>query len=797
MLVSLNWLREYVDFDLTPEELGHRLTMAGIELGSIERIGENWENVFVGRVTALAPHPDADRLRLATVDLSTEQLTVVCGAPNVAVGQNIAFAKVGARLTDPKTGETERLKAARIRGVRSEGMVCSEQELGMGDDHSGIIVLPEDAPVGQSLETYMGDTVLELEVTSNRPDCLGMLGVAWEVAAIMGSTVRMPQTDYEDNGTSIAERASAEIVDTDLCSRYTATLVEGLTVGPSPRWMQERLKAVGLRPINNLVDVTNYVLMEYGQPLHAFDFATLAEGKIVVRRAQPQEKMTTIDGEERELKGDDLVIADARVPVALAGIMGGGTTEVLDTTTTVLLESATFSNLAIRRTSAGQRLRTEASLRFEKGLNPELAVQALLRATRLLVEVGGGTAFANLLDAYPARSEPPSIALDNARVRRVLGVEVPRQMMMQAFASLGLEAREVDQDTVEVTPPFWRTDLAIPEDLIEELARTIGYDSIPTTLPSGAFPPHVPDPMGELKATLRRALVGAGMQEAITYSLVSKELLDQTAPSSAPQPIRVRNPLTVEQEYMRTTLRGSLLKTFAANQRTTEGGLRLFELGRTYLRRDGGLPDEREVLAAIIGGPRATLSWQHEEGAMDFFDAKGVLEHALSEIGVTPTFQVGNEPRFHPGRTAGVQVGGELAGLVAEVHPNLLRQLDIDTDPVAYFEIDLATILPHVDEARYVAATRYPGVVRDLAFLVDEDNPSGPVEQIMREFPSVANVTLFDIYTGERVPEGKKSVAFRLLYQNPTRTLTDAEVDIAQTQLLEKVQRETGAVLRG
>ena len=796
MRVSLKWLKEYVDFDLAAEDLAHRLTMAGIEVGSIEQIGQDWENVYVGHVTSVDTHPNADRLRLATVDLGEEKITVVCGAPNIAPKQNIAFAKIGALLTDSDTGEKSRLKAARIRGIPSEGMVCSERELGLGEDHSGILVLPEDAPIGIPLETYMGDIIFDLDVTPNRPDCFGMLGIAWEVAAITGNPVNVPKNAFAETDTPISKRVSVDIMDPDLCLRYTATLIDDLKIGPSPVWMQQRLIAAGFRPINNLVDITNYVMMEYGQPLHAFDFSTLTGGKVIVRRGKTNEPMTTLDGEERTLSTDDLIIADAEHPVGLAGIIGGGPSEVTETTTSVLLESATFAHTAIRRTSSMQRVRTEASLRFEKGLNPELSIQALRRATELFVNLADGKPAKGYIDEYPGMVTIEPIQLGKNHIKRVLGIEISIEEAISIFTRLGLQASTTNPETIEVKPPFWRSDLAIPEDLIEELARTIGYDVIPITLPISPFPSHEPDPMGDLKNQIRHLMIGAGLQEIITYSLVSEEMLNLTAPENLFTPVRIWNPQSEEQEYLRTTLRANLLKTFSLNQRNVESGLKLFEIGRIYGKRDNELPEEREILAAILGGQRSELSWQGEDRDIDFFDAKGLLEHILGHFNIVATFEAAQDPVFHPGRSAVIIVENTPVGHLAEMHPNLNKKFEIDTEPVAYFELDIEAILPHIHDGNYQPATRFPAVVRDLSFIVDTETPSGSIHEMIRTFPSVVSVVLFDIYSGDQIPSGKKSCAFRVMYQNPTRTLTDDEVDIAQRQLLEKLQREIGATLR-
>ncbi|MFC1926712.1 phenylalanine--tRNA ligase subunit beta, partial [Chloroflexota bacterium] len=437
MKVSLNWLKDYINISLPIKELAHKLTMAGAEVDGLEATGGNWENIFIGQVEAINNHPDAERLRLATVSLGDESITVVCGAPNLEVGQKVPFARVGATLIDGHSGKSAKLKPAKIRGVRSEGMVCSEMELGISDSHEGIMVLPPDAPVGKPLSEYIGDTVLDIKITPNRPDCLSVIGIAREMAALTGEPVQLPDITYDEQGTPVQDMVSVEIYDPDLCPRYCASLVTGVKIGPSPSWMQQRLLACGMRPISNIVDITNYVMLAYGQPLHAFNFPTLRGGKIIVRRAKAGEVIFSLDGVERTLEPEMLVIADEKEPVAIAGVMGGADTEVTEGTTSILLESANFNHTSIRYTSANLRLRSEASIRFDKGLSPELTVHALRRATGLLLELAGGQAASGIIDVYPGKAEKGPVQLPLERVSQVLGVELPTERIVEVLDSLG------------------------------------------------------------------------------------------------------------------------------------------------------------------------------------------------------------------------------------------------------------------------------------------------------------------------------------------------------------------------
>jgi phenylalanyl-tRNA synthetase beta chain len=799
MKVSLNWLKDYVNISLSAKELAGRLTMSGNEVGRIDVVGGSWEHVFVGQVTALDKHPNADRLKLVTIDLGTERMTVVTGAPNMEVGQKVPFAKVGARLIDGHTGEVAELKPAKIRGVKSEGMACSEKELGISDSHQGIMILPSDAPVGVPLSQYLGDTIYDIKVTPNRADCLSVIGIAREVAALTSQPTHIPDPSYAEEGEPIHNFISVEIADPHLCSRYCASLVTGVKIGPSPQWMQQRLIAGGMRPISNVVDITNYVMLEYGQPLHSFDYSQIRGKKIIVRRAQNDEILYTLDNMERNLNPDMLVIADQKEPVALAGVMGGANTEVIDPTTSILLESANFNNISIRRTSIKLNLRSEASSRFERGVSPELAPIALRRATQLLLELAGGKAAKGIADVYPGKREPKPVLLPKERVSRVLGLELSTERIQKVLESLGFGCKAAGTSgDLMVTIPYWRTDVRMADDLVEEIARIIGYDEIPTTLLSSQIPQQVPAPMLSLKEQVRDLLVGCGMQEVITYSLVSQATLDKVDPRHKLGPaLRVANPMSLEQEYLRTSLRPGLLAAFASNEKHEKDGIKLFEVSRVYLHRANDLPEEREMLVGILGGPRLERSWLAGEDTLDFFDAKGILETVLNRLKVKVSFQPAEDQILLAGKTAEVIVGGERIGVVGEVHPKTAALFDISTQPIILFEIDLVKLLSSTSAVyRYRPIPRFPGNTRDIALIVDNSLAASRVQEVIESFPLVDQVTLFDVYSGEQVPPGKKSLAFSIRYQSRERTLTDEEVNKAHQQIIDRLQRDFGAILR-
>jgi phenylalanyl-tRNA synthetase beta chain len=642
MKVSLKWLKDYVDIKLTAGELAEKLTMVGLEVKGIQTTGGTWDDVVIGEVIALNPHPNADRLKLATVNIGTEQVTTVCGAPNISLGQRVTFAHVGARLIDPHTGEAVVLKPAKIRGVVSEGMVCSEKELGISESHEGILVLPPEAPIGVPLGAYLGDVILDLDVTPNRPDCLSVIGIAREIAALTGEPLRLPEIHYEETEESIDSFASVDIVDPDLCLRYCASLVNGIKLASSPSWLQQRLNNCGMRPINNVVDVTNYVMLEYGQPLHAFDYHKLRDRQIIVRRAGNGETITTLDGSKRALNPDVLVIADKEEAVAVAGIMGGLDSEVTDKTNTVVLESANFNQATIRQGCSHLRFQSEASMRFDKGLNSELPLLPLKRATQLLLELAGGRAAKGIIDVYPGRVEPKLISLTTREVKRLSGLKVNIAEILKVLKALGFECQEGDSGSqILVSVPYWRSDIKCSADLVEEVVRIIGYEKVPIIRLSSSLPRQesrlsLPAQRSNLREKLCNILTGVGFQEILTYSLVSLDKLQKLSPKLGLQipPLKVANPMTREQEYLRTSLRAGLLATLAHNQKFEQAGIRLFEIGKVFLPQGKDLPEEKEMLCAVLSGARAELSWQADKEVLNFFDAKGVVENILNQFGL-------------------------------------------------------------------------------------------------------------------------------------------------------------------
>ena len=799
MKVPLSWLKQYVDVDLPAQDLAHRLTMAGIEVGEVEVIG-GWSEVFVGHVTGVRPHPNADRLRLCVVSTGSEELEVVCGAPNVAAGQNICFAKAGANIYNTHTERHEVLEAAEIRGVESQGMICSAVELGLGDDHSGIIELPEDAPVGALLDDYLGDTVLDLELTPNRLDCLSVLGVAHEVAALTGKTVKEPETNYKEAGAPITEQIDISVGSPELCRRYTASLLQGVKIGPSPQWLQDRLTRAGLRPINNVVDVTNFVMLEYNQPLHSFDYDLIKDATVIVRRARPDEMLTTLDGVERKLTVENLVIADANDAIGIGGVIGGANSEISVNTVNVLLESATFDGTNNRKTAQTLGLRTEATLRFEKGLRPELAPIALRRATGLIQEVAGGTVAPGIVDVLSDEgADAPVVPLTGEKIRRMLGMEVDQKRVQETLDALGFTWESAGEFELKVTVPYWRNDVNIEEDLVEEVVRTIGYDSVPTTMLSSSIPFQQPVPVMGLRDQIKDLLASEGIQEVINYPLVTLQQLEQVEQlDPANLPMRVTNPMSADREYLRTTLRASLLATLAANQGHGAGPFRLFEAGRVFWPREGDLPDERETVAGVLAGLRHEPSWLEDDSLLDFYDAKGVVELVLNRLGVLATYEPSDDPSFHPGRCAVIKVEDAVIGVVGEVHPVVMDRLGLESPQVAAFELYLGPILAALpdEQQQFEPLPKYPSATRDLALVMPTDVDAGQVTRLILRHRGVNRADLFDIYAGENLAEGTKSLAFHVYFQARDRTLTNEEVNRSLDGLLRILERELKVTLR-
>jgi phenylalanyl-tRNA synthetase beta chain len=850
MKIPLKWLEEYVPLTVPVADLAERLTLAGLEVSGVrlyglpappglrvkhEESGPVWDRdkIVIAQVLEVDRHPDADKLKLPKVDYGHgRQKLLVTGAPNIHVGdrgQKVILALAGSVLFDghatPK--RLSQLRPTKIRGVPSDAMVCSSFELGIDEEHEGIILLEPEAPVGVPVADYLGDVVLELDITPNMARCLSLVGVAREVAALTGQTLVLPPHTVEASGPSIVGRATVAIADSRLAPRYAAALIEGVKIGPAPGWMQRRLTYAGMRPINNIVDITNYVMLEWGQPLHAFDYDALkrrAAGlppAIVVRPAAEGEVLRTLDGVERKLTPEMPVIADSAGPIALAGVMGGAETEVSNGTTNVLLESANFDSLTIRRTVRSLELPSEASTRFSRGIHPELVRPALARAAELMrlhAGVPGTVSVADgVVDVYPAPLAPRVIDLPLAEVRRILGVGLSREECARLLGALEFQVTATGPDVLRVVAPPHRLDIQEgPADLIEDLARLHGYDRLPATLLSDQLPAQETNEAVAFEERVRDRLVCAGLQEVITYSLTTPE---RDAPLHPPPAgyVTLRNPVSAERTVMRHSLLASVLEVAAANLRRAEE-VRLFEIGSIYLQgEEKQLPDEPRRLALVLSGRRGQESWadggKGQAPALDFFDLKGVVEALLADLHITSGRQADagyrpvQPPALHPGKAAELVVGGKALGFLGELHPRVAQAFEVDRNtpraaPVSVLvaELDLDGLRAAVPARHaYTPIGEFPAALRDIAVIVEEAVPAERVHTEIRAGGGdlLRDARLFDLYRGESIPAGHKSLAYALTYRADDRTLTDKEVDKAHKRIEDRLRHVLGAQIRG
>ena len=797
MNVTLNWLKAYIDFEFSPTELADRLTMLGIEVESVKHLGADLEGVVVGSVTSIRPHPNADKLVLCQVDTGgTEALQIVCGAPNVREGMLAPVATIGATLPVGLT-----IKRAKLRGETSEGMLCSEKELGFSDDAAGLMELSTGIPFGTPLSEALGldDIVFELEITPNRPDCLSLIGIAREIRAETGNSLKPPTVDLTESDINVQDLTSVTIDAPDLCPRYAARAIQGVKVTESPAWLQQRLESVGIGVINNIVDVTNFVLMEYGQPLHAFDYHKLTENRIVVRRAREGEHITTLDEVERELTPDMLVIADAEQPVALAGIMGGYDSEITEGTCDVLLESAYFNPSSVRATAKALGISTEASYRFERGADPGVVLAALDRASQLIAELADGTSCEGVVDVYPGQQPLTEIQLRPERVNFVLGTSLEASEMVQILNRLGFDV-DATGDIYHVTVPAFRADITREIDLIEEIARVHGYDNIPTTLPKGDIPVPAQDPKTEIRKRIKHFLLAAGMMEAVNYSFCDPNCFDKirlNPDDPLRNTLRLQNPLSPEMSVLRTTLTPGLLANAQHNRNHQIDTIALFEIGGVFVH--DGEEKEPERVAGVLAGQIGEGVYSDPYRPPDFFDIKGLVEEMLEVCGVVDwTLQKTDTSTFHPGRNAEVLLGDKRIGVFGEAHPEVLENYDLPYK--AYlFEFDLEGLTDVATFAkRFEPISVYPKVARDLAIVVDKeilsDMPTALIYTTGGD--SVDSVRLFDVYEGEQVPKGKKSLAYTITYHSATETLTDKAVNALHDEVVKGLNRELGAELR-
>lgn len=793
MNLPMSWLNDYMDIDVTPKEYSDRLTMTGSKVEGWENMGESVQNVVAGKVLTCEDHPDSDHLHVCTVDAGTgEILQIVCGAPNVKAGIIVPVALVGAVLPDGK------IKKGKLRGVESYGMLCSHDELGITEDmlgyepEYGILILPDDTKIGTDIKDIFGmnETVVEFEITSNRPDCFSIIGLARETAASFNKKFTIPEVKFNENSENIADIISVDVQDKDKCKRYCARMVKNVKIGPSPSWMQERLRACGVRPINNIVDITNYVLLEYGQPMHAFDLRDLQDNKIIVRRANDGEVIKTLDEQDRTLTSNDLVIADGGRAVAIAGVMGGFNSEVKDDTTTVIFESATFDGASVRLTAQRVGLRTESSSRYEKGLDYNNTVPAVKRACQLVEELGCGENVGGMIDVMGNVTDMQPLAFRPDKINAFLGTEIPTEDMVKYFDALEIK---VDLDKMTVTPPSFRPDLEGEADIAEEVARFYGYDKIPVTLLSGEATCGMKTERQQVQDRVNELLTAQGMYEIYTYTFTSPSIFDKLnipKDSEMRNVVKITNPLGEDTSVMRTTTIASMMDILSRNYNYRNPSAKLFEIGKIFIpTTDGELPNEPVKITMGMYGDN-----------VDFYDIKGICETMFAQLNVKNVKYeaVTDNPTFHPGRCAKISAGNKVIGIIGEIHPAVSRKYGIET-PVYIVELDFENVFLNIKtDIKFKELPKYPAVTRDIAMLVDKTVPVADIENVIKKASGkmLESLQLFDVYEGKQIPEGKKSVAYSAIYRSTDRSLTGDEVQKVFDKVVKNLENQIGAQLR-
>ncbi len=802
MIVSLSWLKEYVPIEMAPLDLAEELTMAGLEVEAVKDRYAYLQKVLVGRIADIRPHPNADKLQCCDVDLGDRTVAVVCGAPNLTIDTLAPLALPGTVFQNETV-----LTQGKIRGILSEGMLCSAGELGLGSDRSGLMPLakhlPVGAPLAQALE--LNDTVLEIDLTPNRPDCLSLIGIAREIAAIQKYPLRYPEVELSETTAQIDTYTSITIEAPNDCPRYAARLLDDITIAPSPFWLQDKLLSIGLRPINNIVDITNFVLMETGQPLHAFDFDHLAENRIVVRSARPGEKFVTLDQKERVLTEGMLLICDGQKPAAIAGVMGGLNSEIEDNTTRVLIESAYFNPVSIRKTSKKLGLNTEASHRFERGVDPQGTIFAANRAAQLMATMGGGSLISGLIDAHPKPIAPPTVQLSTKSTNRHLGTRLEPIAIKSHLESIEFKVNPIDEDRFDIVPPSFRVDVTRPEDLMEEVARLYGYNNIPASYPLIPAETRKPSQQLEARQRVKQILTGFGLTEAINYSFMDRHACDHIQlPVNDPRRhlVDILNPLTEDQAVMRTSLVPGMLSTMRRNISKQVKSLKLFEIGKIFISQGSAqLPQEIEMLLGLWTGSRYNESWLSSKEDCDFYDIKGVAEGLLAGLeATTPTFSALPKEDcgyLQPGVSAKISFNNKTLGIIGRLHSRVCANFDLDQD--AYLlELNLSelyALLP--DHKHFQPLSKYPATTRDITLIVDQNIEAQAILDSLAQAQEklVEDIFLFDIFEGQPIPKGKKSLSMRITYRSFETTLEDASINRLHRDLTAKLLKLFEATL--
>ena len=791
MKVPYNWIRDYVDINVGPKELGDILTLTGSQLEEVEIQGDKIKNIVVCHIDKIEKHPDADRLSVCQVNIGKEVIQIVTAATNMREGDNVPVALHKSFLADGSE-----IKRGKMRGIVSNGMFCSEEELGIVTDEPvhGLMILPEDAPIGQDIKEYLKLTkaILDFDITSNRPDCLSMVGMAREASAALNTPYTLPSLKYEVNcSDNINDEIKVEIK-SNLCKRYMARGVKNVKIGPSPSWIQERLLDAGVRPINNIVDITNFVMLEIGEPMHAFDARQITTGKIVVDIANKNEKFTTLDEIERELNPSILCIKDGDKTIALAGIMGGLNSVIQDDTTEVIFECANFDGTSIRVNSKNLNLRTESSSRFEKDIDPNLAAIAIDRACALVCETGAGDIMTGTIDEYPVKKESSKLIVRASWINEFLGTEISSETMKKYLDAIELKT-EIDKDKLLITVPTFRVDIALREDIAEEIARLYGYDKIPTTVFDVVPTRENKHKNDTLREMVIDTLIGSGLNQAISYSFVSPKVFDKInvpEDSILRDVIKIKNPLGEDYSVMRTSMLPSIMESLGRNYSRNNEYAKIFEIGKVYIKNEDEteLPMEKNVLAIGMYG----------DG--DFFNLKGVVENVLEELGITKAKyqRESDNSSFHPGKTAAIQLRGKSAGVFGEIHPDVQEAYDIDTSCYVA-ELDLDLLYEAADTTKkYTKIAKFPAATRDIAVLVNDEVLAFDIEDTIRKTGGkiVEKVTLFDVYKGEQIECGKKSMAYAIVYRDVNKSLIDSDVSKVHDKILKTLETKFGAELR-
>lgn len=804
MLVSYKWLQDYIDLaGVSADELAEKITKSGIEVEGVEKLNEGMSGVVVGHVIECKKHPNAEKLNKTLVDLGDgEPVQIICGAPNVGKGQKVAVATVGAVLPG-----NFKIKKAKLRGEESNGMICSLAELGIEaklapkEYAEGIYNFPQDTEIGQDALAVLNrdDEILELGLTPNRADAMSMLGVAYEVGAILGKEITLPTPQPETSSEQASDYINVTVDAKEDNPLYVAKVIKNVKVGPSPVWLQTRLMAAGIRPHNNVVDITNFILLEYGQPLHAFDYDKLGSKEILVRRAKSGEVIETLDDTKRTLTAEHLVITNGTEPVALAGVMGGANSEVGSDTTTVLLESAYFTGGVIRKASKDHGLRSEASSRYEKGVDPQRVRPAAERAAELMIQLAGGEVLGGIVEADALEIKPLVVSTTLEKINKVLGTDLEMKQVEDIFNRLKFETA-VDNDTISVTVPTRRGDITIEEDLIEEVGRLFGYDNLRTTLPIGSSTPGHLSEYQKKRRVVRRFMEGAGLYQAVTYSLTSEEKALQYALDER-EPVKLAMPMSEDRSILRLSIVPQLLEVLKYNIARQNDSVAVYETGAVFLKNSNDeLPEEREHLAAAITGLWESHPWQGEKKPVDFFVLKGIVEGLAAKLGLESQigFQKAELAGMHPGRTAEIILNGTVIGFIGQVHPTMQKTMDLKETYV--FELSLKALLQaETAPLQYTAIPRFPSITRDIALVVEKATFAGDLKKVITEAGGalLKEVQVFDLYEGEKMEPGKKSIAFSLKYFDPEKTLTDEDIAKAHNKVLKALEEQTGAVLRG